>query len=216
MQVFSDMTISGASDELRVLLARLDSTPRFGEWERDREAEEGITPMLSGSEDIVRCFFCAAQHDLPSARLWLDIGKSEWAVTNIVPADSDSLSPSVYKKLLDSFKSALEPLAGRLNITISNPVSDVGPEHWLSSEAVRLLHTFSVTANKSTGASHPRDRARWNAFVIAANRGPERLAANDLEQILIEHENWPQDKAGELALLFEYETSLLNDLAHAS
>jgi hypothetical protein len=95
-------------------------------------------------------------------------------------------------------------------VTVTEPVTDVGPEHFLTETAARLLHAFSLMANKSTGAAHPRDRQRWNEFVVAAHRDGCDVGASDLQQLLIENEGWSEEKAVELSLLFEHEISLLN------
>lgn len=213
MLIYPDMTITGSHDDLMSLLTRLDGAGVFGRWTRDIEAETSIAPMLIGTDEVVRCFKTNGKGELPSAHLWLDIGKSQWKVTNIVPSGSDRLSAEAYQLLLISFRESLQPMLDGLNLNVSEPVSEVGPEHWLSPGAVKLLHSFSVLANKSTGASHPRDRARWNAFVIEASRSQTKIGSDELIQILVEHEHWPEEKATELAIRFENETALLSDLA---
>ncbi len=208
MRIYPDMTFSGPESALKELLNRLEAAPRLDGWERDLRAEAYISQLLSEDESV-RCFLHSSGADCPKARLWIDVGCKEWKVTSIVP-EGDPLSAEAYCSLLESFRNAVLPLTLGTSVRISEPASEVGPEHWLSSDAVRLLHQFSVLANKSTGAGHPRDRARWNAFVAAVHRDECSVTGEDLSSILVEHEHWPEDKANELAILFDYELSLLN------
>lgn len=212
MQIYSDMKFSGNAQELKTLLDQLDTSGSIGEWTRDREAEQDIERLLSGNQTAVRCFKNVGSADVPDCRLWLDISPAEWSVTNIVPSGPGPIPPSTYSALLSSFRSAVLPLLTNTSITVSEPEYEVGPEHWLSPRAAKLLHQFSVLANKSTGASHPRDRARWNEFVIASHRDQCKIDGSDLAQILHEHEHWSEAQASDLGVLFEYERSLLNDL----
>jgi len=205
------MKLSGNVEELKALLARLDRLGEVGEWQRDREAEGEIERQISGP-GTVRCFRNAPSGELPDSRLWLRIKQTEWSVTNIVPAGSGPIAPWKYSALLSSFRTALLPLLANTTITVSEPAFEVGPEHWLSPNAVRLLQRFSALANKSTGASHPSDRVLWNEFVIATHRDKCKIGGSDLAQLLIEDEHWPESKASELGVLLEYERSLLSDL----
>jgi hypothetical protein len=209
MQIFSDMTFSGTRAALKRLLQEFDKATRLGDWVRDNTAEAEIEPILPAGEDV-RAYRNSPTGNAPHSVLWLGISPDKWEVTNIVPLGSDSIAPAEYTKLLLSFRSATLPLAKEADVTVTEPVTDVGPEHFLTKSAARLLHAFSSLANKSTGAAHPRDLYRWNQFVIAAHRDACRIGASELQQILIEDEGWPEGKAVELSLLFEYEMSLLN------
>jgi hypothetical protein len=214
MQICSDMTFTGPTQELQNLLVNLDTYQSLAEWHRDLGAEADIARLLP-KEDVVRCFKNLSAKDEVIARLWLDIEPDVWKVTNIVP-ERDSIPPATYNALLISFRNAILPLVSGTRIAVSKPVMEVGPEHWLSSNAARLLRQFSSTANKSTGAGHPRDRARWNAFVIAAHQDRSTLSGEELRTILVEDENWPEEKANELAILFEHERTVLEDFVKSA
>ena len=58
--------------------------------------------------------------------------------------------------------------------------SDQSLEDWISEPAAAALRRFSGAANKSTGASHPSDQARWFAFIVAMHRGRDRRDAHQL------------------------------------
>jgi hypothetical protein len=206
------MTFSGSVQEMDALLSLLDKMGAVGEWMRDREAEaKAEIGWLGPADGKVRCFRLAHSQSLPDCWLWLEVGAVKWSVSNIVPDGLDHIPPPIYSALLSSFRSAISPLLTMTSITVSEPSYEVGPEHWLSEHAVNLLHGFSLLANKSTGASHPRDTAHWNQFVIATHRDQCKIDGHWLGRILVENEHWPEAKANELAILFDYERSLLED-----
>lgn len=209
MQIFSDMTFSGAPAALERLLQEFDRATRLGDWIRDTVAETDIAPLLSTGENV-RAYRNSPTAADPDAVLWLGISRDKWEVTNIVPLGKDAIPPAEYTELLLSFRSAIEPLARAVDVTVTEPVTDVGPEHFLTETTARLLRAFSLMANKSTGAAHPRDRQRWNEFVVAAHRDGCNVGASELQQLLIENEGWSEEKAVDLSILFEYEISLLN------
>lgn len=202
------MTFSGTPSSLETLLQEFDDLPKLGDWIRDRVAEADIAPLLSAGENV-RAYRNSPTAAAPHAVLWLGISPDKWDVTNIVPLGKDPIPPTEYTRLLISFRTAVASLADAVHVTVTEPVTDVGPEHFLTNRAARLLHAFSATANKSTGAAHPRDRYRWNEFVVATHRDKCDIGASDLQQLLIENEGWSEEKALDLALLFEYEVSLL-------
>jgi hypothetical protein len=218
MKIFDDMTFSGSPEALGRLIARLDQSPQIGPWKRDPEAEQSHA-LDRRISDTTRCFRTKIQPE-PDALLWLfagEKGAGTWRVTNIVPAISDaSFKEQTYYFLLISFREAVLALANELGIKITVPHLDVGPEYWLTPDEERLLQLFSRNANRSTGAAHPQDRARWNAFVIAVHRDENNVSGADIERILIEHENWPEGTAHELAIDFDKQLSLLRDFAKSA
>ncbi|HEY9294904.1 MAG TPA: hypothetical protein VIQ31_00775 [Phormidium sp.] len=67
----------------------------------------------------------------------------------------------------------------------------------MSSELDRLLRTFSDAANKSAAASHPADRERWYAFIVAAHKEKPSLEPHSLYQLLIK-QGWSEKVASQL------------------
>lgn len=214
MQIYADMFFSGAAPALQSLLLKLDSEAKFGGWTRDFEAEGSVGTLLT-KDEIVRGYRGKPIAEAPEVDLWLHITPREWSVTNVVPRESDRLSATNYTLMLSSFRSAVLRYADDVGVKITEPVADVGIDHFLSPEAAKELRKFSVLANKAAGPSHPRDLSRWNKFVIAAHRDSCKLGAGELARLLVEHEDWPEEKALELSLLFEYEISLLHSLDEA-
>jgi hypothetical protein len=214
MEIYSDMVFSGPEPDMRDLLEKLDSLGAVGGWKRDRGAELGVAPLLA-KDDVVRSYRGKPLSDVEEAILWLDVAPGRWSVTNIVPTGATEIAPPDYARLLASFRSAVLANCAGATIKVTEPVSSVGPEHFLSPAAVERFRAFARLANKSTGAAHPRDRARWNEFVIAAHLDSCGIGAAEVSSLLIENEGWPKEKASELGLLFEYEISLLNDLRNS-
>ncbi len=208
MQIYSDMVFSGVPQAIQRFLEQLDGLAKIGVWTRDTKAEEAIRSLLPEGE-IVRSYCNKSLDELPQANLWLKITADEWSVTNIVPVGSEPLTPSDYARLLSDFRDGILPYANAYDVSISQPKSEVGPEHFLSERSARMLKQFSLLANKTTGASHPRDLQRWNKFVISVHQDRCGIGAGELQQLLIENEHWPEEKAAKLSLLFEYENSLL-------
>jgi hypothetical protein len=79
----------------------------------------------------------------------------------------------------------------------------------MSHDTAELLRRFSACANKGTGASHPLDRDRWNAFVVAAHHDGSRTDASDLRRWLIEVDGWAPEVADQLTVEYEYGRELL-------
>ncbi|WP_287103958.1 hypothetical protein [Brevundimonas sp.] len=87
--------------------------------------------------------------------------------------------------------------------------SDQSLEDWISEPAAAALRRFSGAANKSTGASHPSDQARWFAFIVAMHRGRDRLDAHQLYRWLWEVEGWDEESSFSLAGEYERLLALL-------
>lgn len=229
MKIFDDMTFSGRPEALGRFIEMLAQSPQIGPWRRDPEAEQAYAgsghPRFS-----YRCFRKNGHQEIPSALLWMFPGErgtslrnlsgqptSTWRVSNIVPSvQNAAFSEETYYSLLMSFREATLPLAGELGVSISVPKLDVGPEYWLTPKQESLLRFFSSNANRSTGAGHPSDRKRWNAFVIAVHHDGSRVGGSDIERILVEHEHWPERIAQELAIDFDKHIDLLRDSAKSA
>jgi hypothetical protein len=94
-------------------------------------------------------------------------------------------------------------------LTIVLTEVQVGLDDWMSPATAEKLRTFSTCANKSTGAAHPSDRERWNAFVLSAYQDGSRMDASALRRWLVEAEGWPAEVADQLALEYAFGRELL-------
>jgi len=213
------MTFSGRPEALERLIARLDQSPQIGPWKRDELAEQSHA-LIRPAPDTDRCYRTQDHPNLPDALLWLiarEKRASTWRVTNIVPAvQNAAFSEDTYYSLLISFREATLPMANEAGVLITTPRLEVGPEYWLTPKQEDLLRFFSEHANRSTGAAHPQDRKRWNAFVIAVHRDGSDVGGADVERILVEHHRWSEIIARELAIDFDKQLSLLRDFAKSA
>jgi hypothetical protein len=128
----------------------------------------------------------------------------------VVPQQQHQLTYREYNGILEEFcERLLRPIAERSGLRVELSATQADLRHWLSAGAAERLRRFSALANKSTGASHPSDRERWNDFVVAAHRDGSNLDATTLRRWLIEVEGWPPEVADQLAIEYEYGRELL-------
>ncbi|MHC5539285.1 hypothetical protein ACYOEI_13790 [Singulisphaera rosea] len=157
------------------------------------------------------CFTRQAKVDSGSATLVLsERDPGVFHVSNIIPLSEHELSHLEYNHLLEEFfEHSLRPAAERegLNVELTEARADL--EHWMTAVTAAKLRSFSTCANKATGAAHPRDRERWNEFVLSAHRDDSRMEAATLRRWLVESEGWAKEVADQLAVEYEYGRELL-------
>lgn len=207
LEVHKELVAHGDTSELDDLLTRLTEHLVSG-WTRDAEAEDRLEQLGAGERQYV--FRCAARTDRPAVSLFMAKGRDALEVTNIVPQESGSLTRAQYNSALDEFaEKNVRPIASRLGLEVSVTADRQPITHWLSEEATRRLQSFSGAANKGTGSSHPLDFRRWAAFLIKVHQENASLDSGTLQRWLIEEEGWPEEKASELAIEFEFSRDLL-------
>jgi hypothetical protein len=131
-------------------------------------------------------------------------------VSNIIPTVKVQLGQGEYNAILEDFYDrVIRPYTEPAGVTASLTDGEVDLEHWMSHETAELLRQFSACANKGTGSSHPADRDRWNAFVVAAHRDGSRMDDTDLRRWLVEVDGWLPEVADQLAVEYEYGRELL-------
>jgi hypothetical protein len=208
MEVFRDLYLHGDREQVAAVIAEVERALTGG-WTRDSAAEEGMRSLTAGS--VTYCFCCTREADRPAVRVFLaEKEPGLFYVSNVVPYQQPQLSYREYNAILEEFyERFLRPHAERagLRVELTSTQEDLG--NWLSPAVAERLRKFSLCANKSTGASHPSDRERWNDFVVAAHRDRSSLNAWTLRRWLIEAEDWPPEVAGQLALEYEYGRELL-------
>jgi len=210
MEVFRDLYVSVQSDRMAAVADLIERSPPAA-WARDRAAEGRMrsAPVLTHRPAF--CFTCAQDGQRPSATLILSQKEgAAFHVSNIIPISRHQLTHGEYNAILEDFyERVLRPYTGTAGVTANLTGSRVELEHWMSAETAEKLRRFSACANKGTGSAHPRDRDRWNEFVVAAHQDDSRMDASDLRRWLIEVEAWPPEVADQLALEYEYGRELL-------
>ena len=208
MNVFRELIVTAPDAQVKAFADALGLAPLDG-WKRDAIAESQARAFPLS--DVAFCFSCSQSEFRQSAMLFLTRKTpGRYVVTNIVPVERFQLTRSEYNGILENFiENVARPLANKFGLEIEMTSSQAGLETWLSRDAAEKLRQFSQSANKGTGASHPLDRKRWNAFVLSANDEKNRLDASTLMRWLIEVEGWSRDVAEQLATEYEYGLELL-------
>ena len=208
METFRELEVRGEASELADAVDAIERNIPTG-WSRNRSVE-AHTSIIPGR--LVRCFTSEANASHPSGHVLLammDDGLLQ--VNNIIPAASYQLSLKEYNAILaDFFERVIEPFAERFGLDCHLTGAEVGLEDWMPKETADLLERFSTLANRGTGASHPDDRERWNAFVLSAQRTRTRFDPSNLRRWLVEVEGWSPEVADQLALEYEYGRELLS------
>jgi len=209
LEMFKDLSIRGDPAQLDAFINDVSAHLAPG-WSRHLEGEKNLREMALSVEDHQYAFRRKAGNGLPAAGLFLIRRQDRLDVTNIVPQQARELSKAQYNAILDEFVDRnARPAAGRLGLMIELTPDRRPITHWLSEEAARRLRSFSGAANKGTGSSHPMDFQRWAAFLIQVHREEAALDSGTLQRWLIEEEGWPEEKAIDLTIEFEFARDLL-------
>lgn len=212
MEVFRELVVRGSESLIEALVTAVTDALPEG-WIRDVDAERRLASFggtFAGSKGFA--FSRLSNETGPSAGMLLLYEDGELKVANIVPHEKSELSIAEYNAVLGEFERfALRPAAERLGLPLETTAPVADATAWMSPAAAELLRSFSVLANKSTGAAHPLDRRRWHKFMIAAHREGARLDGWTLRRLLSEELGWSSDRAGDLAEEYELARELLRD-----
>ena len=177
-------------------------------WRRVTDVEKRIEDSSANGVTGFIVFDRESTPDLPSVQLALwpidtrrgDDVTYQYRLGNILPNGGPALSIHVFNNVLEEFiDSVLSVLSQKyqLDIELSSRVQSMS--ELTSTEAAKALRVFSTAANKSTGASHPADEARWWEFIVQAHKDQGTLTADILERWLVEVDEWDSETAHELA-----------------
>lgn len=207
MKVFRDLYISASAQSMAAAVATMEQTATGG-WARDKNAEARWRGAPSATKRATYCFVRAKDALRPGAMLILaQKDPGSFYVSNIIPIERHQLENSEYNDVLVEFyENVFKPYADKAGIKHSLTPPEADLERWLDATTAELLRSFSEFANKGRGASHPNDRERWNAFLLAAHRNGGTLDPATLARWLVEAEQWPPEIADQLAI--EYESGL--------
>ncbi len=210
MEIFRDLYIGVEPDRMAVMADQIERSPPPG-WTRDLTAEGRVRSAPEVWSKPTFCFSSSAEGRRPAAMVILTQKDAQtFFVPNIMPTAKHQLEHGEYNAILEDFYDrVIRPYTEPAGVTASLTSGEVDLEHWMSPETADLLRRFSACANKGTGSSHPSDRERWNAFVVAAHGERSRMDATDLRRWLLEVGDWPPEVAHKLVLEYEYGRELL-------
>ena len=192
MEIFRELLIRGTPEQFYSAVQQIDQTSADG-WFHDRVAEGQLNALTLRTEPVT-CFSCTETEVRPAASLYLmRNGSGSFCATNVIPMAKHRLSHGEYNAILAEFNKRFGAVFEAQGLTVELTASVVDLDHWLNPDAAAMLRMFSAKASKGTGGAHPRDRERWNAFVVTAFRDASTLDAYTLRRWLIEIEGWPPE-----------------------
>ena len=177
LEVFKTVNVHGDRHQLSELVTQITQRPALG-WRRNREREPPKMPKLRAGHEVA-VFRYEKEPEWPTADLFMSGDGDFLKVTNIVPVGVPQLSRSQYNMILDDFVSRnVLSRAKELKLTVNltpdrRPISD-----WLSSEAAKLLTSYSRSANRTI--THPSDEELWRRFLIQAHLDRTQLNTETL------------------------------------
>lgn len=211
MEIFRDLHITAEPERMAAAADLIERSLPAG-WTRDRAAEARVRSAPALKPRPTYCFGCSQEGRRPAALVILtQKDPATFFVSNVMPLAKHQLAHGEYNAVLEDFyERVIRPHAGAgSGLAASLSGGEVDLEHWMSHSTADLLRRFSACANKGTGSSHPSDRDRWNAFVVAAHGDGSRMDAADLRRWLVEVDGWPPEVAEQLAVEYEYGRELL-------
>jgi hypothetical protein len=205
MKIHRELFVECELNDLSKLAAAIEAHLPTG-WKRNRTAERKLG-------ESYLCFACSSRDGLPNAEVWIsyDSERSAAWVANVIPTDSSRLGTNAYNQIVaDFYEHAAKHAATDLGFRSSLTDADVDASHFgLSKRTTQLLESFSLSANKSTGSAHPRDRERWYDFLISAHKDRADLDTTTLGRFLTESYGWSDELASDLRLEYEFARGLL-------
>ena len=208
IDVFQDLTFTTPNGDVAALREALINKAT-GAWHHDTEMESRVVDTSGRAGKTMLALRRDGDERVQAAVVTLFPVERGFKVTNIVPSKTHSLNERQYNAVLDDFvKCVVVSVVPASDIRLSKDKES--PLDWTSETAAAALWNFSQAANKSTGSSHPMDRARWLAFVVEHHRnGSDSLSPSLLARWLVDGECWPDDTAHDLAIEFESSIELL-------
>jgi hypothetical protein len=209
LEVFRDLNLRtrSASVSIRDHILSHVKAP----WRHDVEREQDVKHSgLSTNEDVI-ALVRESSDDIDEAALVLWQEDDGYRVANIVPRRVGELGITKYNAILQDFIDRVASPAAKAGGFLTDTGSGWQTlEDWLDPGPADALRRFCNLANKSTGASHPRDQERWYEFLIEAHRSSAKLDPGQLARWLIEVDGWGEETAHGLAIDFEFACGLLN------
>jgi hypothetical protein len=206
LQVFRDFEVRGSNAKLEKFVVELGrSLPN--KWKRDRTREEQVNRYSNSNSQIA--YHIASRAGQPAAHLFLWRDADKYVISNIVPITVGQLTRAQYNSFVEEFRKLSVLIAENLGleIRVSSDLLDIS-EH-LTPRSMKALTNFERNANR--GSLHPLDSERWRRFLILAHKDNVSLASETLTRWFVEEQRWPEDRAVELAIEFEFALQLLKD-----
>ena len=194
MKVYKELVLSGSKKNIETFKKNV-SLPGSGDWMliKNKDKEHGVIEFEYSGKKADKALVLL---DIDS----MDGGKQEdyIKVQNIIPLKKSRLNIGEYNALLDLFRNEIiDPIKNKVQgITESYSDTDVfNPLDYISKEALTKLESFCNSANKSTGATHPRDEKRWFEFISQTVNDDRTFDYETLYRFLKDEEYWGKEDA---------------------
>lgn len=213
MKQFRDLYINLNDESIdKFINALTETASNVSSWVRDKEREE----KNAFDQDGIFAFKFNKSGDIPDSGLTLMLKETGLLyVPNIVPLESGELGKEKYNQILISFyENLIIPTIKNTSITANLTNDEITIQEIAGEDIAKSLKQFSALANMSTGASHPRDQERWFKF-LTLSYNCKGLYVDLVINTLIEY-GWPEDKAYELGLQYEFSCGLLKYFQESS
>lgn len=203
MKDFRDFYLKGSRENLLKFVSKITEYIA-GEW------KQGTNSMFKN--DFIIFDYCGNEVNKASVFLYIkDIDQLRFQITNIVPTKKHSLNFDEYNQILEKcVNECITPCAKECDLEFDMTSENVELENFMSKESAEKLKKFSACANKSTGSSHPCDKARWNDFICQTFVDGHINVINILGRWLSEEEGWDDEHVSELVIEYEQGISLLS------
>ncbi|GEM_PF-2820750 len=215
MEVFQKLVLNtNSKKEIESILKYIEENADIKDWKIKRDFISNYKKNMLNKDVEVLCLASPKinlDNKFIEGYVWFGEWKENLEVFNIVPTNVGSLTYKEYNTILNEFyKDFIVPLNKISDIDIIKSSDTKTIEDIAGVEVANALKKFSLSANKSTGNSHPMDAERWNYFVCLSFKEGTKLSADDLARWLEEEDNWSNDLAWELSVEYEKSIDLLN------
>ncbi|MFN0104170.1 MAG: hypothetical protein ACKV2U_19055 [Bryobacteraceae bacterium] len=162
MRKYSQISVRVPNDILDMFLAKV-SELAASKWRRDPAGEEAAGDLVKGMGVRYVYYVPADGHKTDIVFMYTD---NELRLINIFTT-GDGISHAEHGRITaDLWNAGMKQACKALSLSGKfTPTQDVQPEAGLPPAVVDALQQFAVTANKSTGSSHPDDLERWCLFL---------------------------------------------------
>lgn len=205
LEVFQDLQLKTQGSPINIRNAILGQIKE--PWSHDQEREDSVGSKPNDAKNVL--ILNRVESDgIEAASLVLWRRDSGYKVANIIPSTKSELGIRAYNAILNDFVTQIaEPAKQVCMFEMKLTKARETLDDWLSPGAASDLRAFSTSANKLM--SHPLDVERWNRFLISMHSSGSQMDSSLLVRWLTEIDKWPEDRASELAIEYEFALELL-------
>ncbi|MBO6573163.1 MAG: hypothetical protein JJ958_12060 [Balneola sp.] len=214
MKTYQNLEIHLDPSENSIFLEDLSDLIKRSDWKQRQDFVDNYKKNTFGQDKNILCVetpeYSFKDKTIKGA-VWIWDYNAFLEVFNIIPLIGNSLTYDQYNFLINEFNDKfIINLAAKYNgnVKISDPEKKL--INTIGEDAYKALESFSHSANKTTGNTHPFDFKRWCDFIFIIFRKKIELNVDELI-VWLEENGWDSDMANRLGLEFEYSLNLLEN-----